>query len=539
MIEAKAFGICPGIEIAEALTKMLKQLKTEEQPCTVVFEKGIYYIYAEKLPVRKMYVTNTVGDNEWRPGEAPHENRAGFLLEGLRQVTLEGNGAEFILLGQATNIALLNCTDVVIRNLRITSFQPDMHELTVVKTGPFYADFQLDAESQYTKTQKGYCFIGEGYCTEFLDSRTTAHWIGKINGKDLGNLKRTGHPFCSAVRMREQKDHLFRIYDPAALRFKKGDRYELFDVRRKYNGIFIDQCQHIRLDGIEQNFNYGLALVAQNSDTLTFSNLRFAPRKEGPRLMASVADFIQICMCRGQVTIRDSIFEGAGDDCLNAHGIHFKIVKKEGNTITVRFMHPQSHGFNPLRIGDRITYVDPDTLLCSGESEILSSEQIDEYQILLHLNGPAKAECGAVIEDIDAAPDLTFEGNRLDRIITRGLLLTIRGRVRIRNNQFIHTTMNNILISDDAKSWYESGCVRDVVIEKNEFLACPEHTVSIKPENKRHAGAVHSGIVIRNNTILTPSYQIKSADRVAIYKNNNHRAAKMKITNSSVSEQKG
>ena len=45
-----------------------------------------------------------------------------FLLEGLRQVTLEGNGAEFILLGQATNIALLNCTDVVIRNLRITSF---------------------------------------------------------------------------------------------------------------------------------------------------------------------------------------------------------------------------------------------------------------------------------------------------------------------------------------------------------------------------------------------------------------------------------
>ncbi len=65
---------------------MLKQLKTEEQPCTVVFEKGIYYISAEKLPVRKMYVTNTVGDNEWCL-ECLHENRAGFLLEGLRQVT--------------------------------------------------------------------------------------------------------------------------------------------------------------------------------------------------------------------------------------------------------------------------------------------------------------------------------------------------------------------------------------------------------------------------------------------------------------------
>lgn len=44
MIEAKAFGICPGIEIAEALTKMLKQLKTEEQPCTVVFELSLIHI---------------------------------------------------------------------------------------------------------------------------------------------------------------------------------------------------------------------------------------------------------------------------------------------------------------------------------------------------------------------------------------------------------------------------------------------------------------------------------------------------------------
>ena len=36
-------------------------------------------------------------------------------------------------------------------------------------------------------------------------------------------------------------------------------------------------------------------------------------------------------------------------------------------------------------------------------------------------------------------------------IITRGLLPTIRGRVRI-HNKFIRTTMNNILISDDAKN---------------------------------------------------------------------------------------
>lgn len=141
---------------------------------------------------------------------------------------------------------------------------------------------------------------------------------------------------------------------------------------------------------------------------------------------------------------------------------------------------------------------------------------------------------GDVIEDIDASPDLTFEHNTMDRIITRGLLLTVRGKVRIRENIFEHTTMNHILISDDAKNWYESGCVRDVVIEGNTFKYCPEHTVCIKPENKRHAGAVHTGVVIRNNTVRTPSYYVKSADSVQIVGNHHEREPKLRIKDSQV-----
>lgn len=534
IINARAFGIIPGQDAAQPLARLAAYLKTAAEPCTVIFEPGKYPIQAEKLPLRQMYVTNTVGDNEWHPGEVAHENRAGLLLEDLADVALEGNGAVFVLHGQATNLALIRCQNVTLHNLRFTAEQPDMHELTVVQKGPGWVDFRLDSESRYIRYGKRYYFVGAGYCTPFLDSRFTAHWIGHIDAADPGILKRVEHPFVASVRLTERSDHLFRSYDPRALRFHVGERYELFDVRRKYNGIFMDRCRDITLEQVEQNFNYGLALVAQDSDTLTFSGLRFAPEADGSRRMASVADFIQICMCRGQVTVQDSYFEGAGDDCLNAHGIHFKIAEWTGDSITVRFMHPQSHGFNPLRPGDRITFVDPHTLLCRGEAVIRESELLDEYQIRLTLDGEIAGTVGDVIEDIDASPDLTFAHNTLDRIITRGLLLTVRGKVRIRDNVFRHTTMNNILISDDAKSWYESGCVRDVVIEWNTFEYCPEHTVCIKPENRTHTGAVHTGIVIRENTVRTPSYFVKSADGVQICGNRHEREPRFCIKDSQV-----
>lgn len=534
ILEARQYGVLPGREVARQLAHMMMELQSVREPCTVLFEQGTYRVDASRLQTCPMYITNTVGDGEWRPDETPHENRAALLLRGIRHVTLEGNGAEFVLYGQATNMALIDCDHVTIRNICFTAVCPDMHEFEVVRAGLFWVDFRLDPESRYVRRGGRYYFTGPGYRTDFYNARATAHWIGKIDRRDSGKLRRVAHPFCGAVRIREIGDRLFRVYDPLAVRFRRGERYALFDVRRKYNGIFINRCAHIELEGVIQRFNYGLALVAQDCDTLTFSGLRFMPQPDGARLMASVADFMQICMCRGRVVVQDSVFEGAGDDCLNAHGIHFKIVQLEGRRITVRFMHPQTHGFNPLRVGDRITYVEPETLQCHGNAVILTSEMLDEYHIRLELDNAAAAKNGLVVEDIDASPELIFAHNRIDRIITRGLLLTVRGKVRICNNIFAHTSMSHILISDDAANWYESGCVRDVLIAYNTFLHSPAYTLAVKPENRRHAGAVHTGITFCHNSVRTPSYLIRSADGVRIYANQTKRKETFQIKHSSV-----
>ena len=162
--------------------------------------------------------------------------------------------------------------------------------------------------------------------------------------------------------------------------------------------------------------------------------------------MASVADFIQVCMCRGDVVIRNNYFDGAGDDCLNVHGMHLKIIdiNQAENKLTVRYMHPQSHGYNSFEPGDTIAFINTKTLCEFGQTMIKDPKLINEYDIELTVDSVENAVTGEVIEDISACPNVYFENNEMNRIITRGLLLTTRGKVVVENNRFINTTMSSI-----------------------------------------------------------------------------------------------
>ena len=161
-------------------------------------------------------------------------------------------------------------------------------------------------------------------------------------------------------------------------------------------------------------------------------------------------------------------------------------------------------------------------MLQEGSSKILKSTLLNETDIQLILDKDSDKWIGYVIEDIDACPDVDFENNFLTRIITRGLLLTTRGKVRIKNNHFKSTTMSGILLSDDAKSWYESGMCLDVSVENNKFDYCGETPVRIKPENIIHSGAVHKNIRITGNEFMNYKgfcITAKSTDNIVVSSN--------------------
>lgn len=509
LISASDFGVVPGREVEKELTALFKNLSETQGEKELYFEPGEYFIDASKCEKELFYITNTVGDDEFKKGEIPHENRAAFNLKGINNLYIKGDGAVFTIDGQCTNMAIRDCENITVEGITIKVVSPDMHELAAERVTPFYVDFRLDRESNYVKTEKGFAFKGTDYQVDFTDRALNAFWIGKISEKALDSVKRVSHPLFGCHKIKELGDHFFRTYYFIPKGIKKGDKFYIFDVRRKYAGIFAERCKNLTLKGIKQRFNYSLALVAQDCENVNVEKVDFSPEKGGARLMASVADFMQICMCRGDVNITDSFYQGAGDDCLNVHGIHFKIESIEktaqGGELKVKFMHPQSHGFNPLRVGDDIEYIDTKSMLSKGKAKILSSSLLDEYTISLSVDSLNGAEKGMVIEDVTACPNLYFAGNELTRIITRGLLITTRGKVVVENNIFADTQMSSILFSDDAKSWYESGMVCDVTIRNNKFLTCGSgKNIWILPENSVHEGAVHGDFLIEDNIFASP-----------------------------------
>lgn len=60
-----------------------------------------------------------------------------------------------------------------------------------------------------------------------------------------------------------------------------------------------------------------------------------------------------------KIRIINSRFEGAQDDPINVHGTHLKVIAYEpGNKIVVRFMHPQSYGFEAFFPGDEVEFTE-------------------------------------------------------------------------------------------------------------------------------------------------------------------------------------
>lgn len=502
---AKDFGIEPGNQSAKKISDALKIMSETEGEKTLVFEKGTYLLNSAECDEKKLFITNTVGDEEFGNGETPHLNHIGLNFQNISDLTLQGNGAFFLIDGKVTNIAIENCSNLTIDGISIDSDNPDLHELRVESVSPFSVTFVLDKISRYKPFENRFAFVGTDYDTDFYENRVKAWWTARIRSDNEHHVERNTHPFLGALKIKEISDHRFKASYASTRRFKKGDIFYVFNTRRQYAGIFVNASKNITLKNVSQHFNFSLALVCQDTENITVDSVNFAPNPTSGRLFASLADFIQICMCKGKVSVTNSHFSGAGDDTINVHGIHLIVKKINGNELTLKYMHPQAHGFNPLHSGDSIEFINPYTLLSKGKSQITDSRLADEHTIIVTVTETEGLAVGDAIEDTTMCPDLYFAGNTTDLIITRNMLITTRGKVVVENNRFLNSSMSAILIADDAKNWYESGMVLDAEIRNNYFGQCYEEFVKILPENGKNTVPVHHNIRITGNTFDSDS----------------------------------
>ena len=359
------------------------------------------------------------------------------------------------------------------------------------------------------------------------DSWTLSEGIAQSYNREKDITWRSWSPLHGLQKAIELEPNLLRFnYDkkPQAI---PGMIFQMRDGYRDEACGLIQYSKNVTLENVHLAFLGNFGLVGQMSENITYRHLTFAPEAESGRTCAGFADFVQMSGCKGKILIENSHFTGAQDDPINIHGTHLAVTEfLSSNEVVVKYMHPQTFGFQSFLPGNEVEFIDPYSLLPLASFKVKKSEMKSAREIIVTLNKPVpdaiREKTELVIENVTYTPEVIIRNNFFSRIPSRGLLVSTRRKILIENNTFFRMQMSGILIADDARSWFESGMVRDVTIRNNNFIECNEPVILIAPENSRNEGCVHRNITITNNRfklIGKDAVSARSVDGIKINRN--------------------
>ena len=485
------------------------------EPIVIQLQKGDYHLSRSTSTKRIYYISNTTSEQE-NPDQTKH---IGLWLKGLKEVTIDGGGARLVTHGEMTTFVIDSCERITLRNFTVTAADPTVPEMTVEEVGNNYMNVRIHPQSRYEIKNGKFAFVGDswrldGGIAQYYDPERDITWRG---WSPLPSLKRAVELEPGLLRFEYEKK-------PQAI---AGQIFQMRDGIRDEACGLIQYSKDITIEDAHFAFLGNFGLVGQMSENITYRRVRFEPEKESGRTCAGFADFVQMSGCKGKIQLEQCRFVGAQDDPINIHGTHLSVRKWIApNQVLVRYMHPQTYGFQSFLPGNEVDFIDVHTLLPVETAYVEKAEMQTPREILVTLteNMPEaiRNQTELVVENVSYTPEVVVRDCYFARIPSRGLLVTTRRPVLLENNTFFRMQMHGLLIADDARSWFESGMVRDVTVRGNHFIECAEPVINIAPENDRNAGAVHRNIRIENNRfelIGIPAISAKSVEGLKITNN--------------------
>lgn len=481
----------------------------------IELQNADYNIHRESSSQILYHISNTASEKE-NPNQTKH---IGLWLKGLKNVTIDGKGAHLVTHGEMTGFVIDQCENITLRNFTVTAADPTVPELTVTEVGERHMTVRIHPRSRYQIKDGKFSFVGDNW--------SLSDGIAQSYDPEKDITWRSWSPLNGLRKAIELEPNLLRFVYDKAPQAQPGLTFQMRDGIRDQACGLIQFSKNITLDNLHLDFLGNFGIVGQMSENITYRNMAFEPEAGSGRTCAGFADFVQMSGCKGKITIENSRFSGAHDDPINIHGTHLAVTEfLAPNQIVVKYMHHQTYGFQSFLPGNTIEFIDPHTLLSLSSAKVKKAEMKNEREITITLDKPVTSKVketeGLVIENVTYTPEVEIRGNYFSRIPTRGILVSTRRKVIIEDNTFFRMQMSGILIADDARSWFESGMVRDVTICNNDFIECGGPVIFIAPENDRNEGYVHRNITIANNRFRltgTDAISAKSVDGLQIMNN--------------------
>lgn len=486
------------------------------------FPHGRYAFGPEGSTQRELYVSNTVGaDPEHRM------KRIGVMIEGLRDVVVDGEGSTLVFHGTQTTVAILDSADITVRDVEIDFARPTVIDALVtgagVEDGHPYRDLTVPDVTAFRVD--GRSVIWEGECgptgAPLWEGAGALDYCQRFDPR-TGRTVRVRDPVFRHVSAVRAEGRRIRItYSTATVPDDVGAVYQYRRTTRDHPGIAAIDSTQVRFERVTVRFLHGFGLVAQNGQDLELDHCVFQPPPGTGRRTAGFADFLQCSGMSGRIVVRDCMFDGAHDDPINIHGTYLALARVEhGDVLVLDYAHRESAGFPQFAVGDEVELVPARTLVpkwppfrvveVDGPSGRDHTRPLRRMRVRVDRRVPSRMGRRFVAENITRTPDVEITDCVFRSTPTRGILVTTRGRVRIAGNVFERMPMPCIFISADARRWFESGPVRDVVIEGNRFVEPGDAVLAVEPSVRRPDSAtpVHGRIELRDNTVVTTASEV-------------------------------
>ena len=461
-----------------------------EAPVEIRFAPGRYDFFLTNATRLQLHISNNNDD--------PNTPKAvALLLKDTRHFRVTGDRADVFIHGKMIEVMLDHAEDVTFTGLSFDYARPTVSEFTVLQVSTNAAEVQVHADSTYTVENGKLAWIGEGW-------RSAGLGLTQECDPTEGRVWRRDSPLRAVTKVEELAVGRLRLSFTKNPGFVTGRVFQFRETFRDCCGAFVLRSRDITFRNCAFHFMHGLGVVSQLSENLTFDHVALAPRPGSGRTCAGWADLLHFSGCRGQILVTDCEMSGTNDDPINVHGTHLRIVDRPApDQVRVRFMHPQSYGFEAFVPGDEIEFVSHVSLCAYATNRVMAVEAKGEKEILLTLAQTAPEQIGEndVVENVTWTPAVTVRNCQVALDSCRGFLLTTRRPILVESNTFTKTTMHAILIADDANSWFESGPVHDVTIRGNRFVRCAEPVIAMAPENHtaKPEEPVHRNIRIVDN----------------------------------------
>lgn len=503
-------------DMTKKIQAAIEQARSYNGKAVVIkLQNADYNLHRENSSQILYHISNTASEKE-NPDQTKH---IGLWLKDLKNVTIDGQGARFVTHGEMTSFVIDQCENITLRDFTVTASDPTVPELTVTEVGENFMTVRIHPQSRYTVKDGHFAFVGDNW--------ELSGGIAQSYDKEKDITWRSWSPLSGLRKAIELDTNLLRFVYDTPPQAKQGTVFQMRDGIRDQACGLIQYSKNVTLEGVHLAFLGNFGIVGQMTENITYRNLTFEPEAGSGRTCAGFADFVQMSGCKGKITIENSRFLGAHDDPINIHGTHLAVTGYPApNQVSVKYMHPQTYGFQSFLPGNQIEFIDAHSLMSLAPAKVKKAEMKNEREILITLdrNIPQtiRDKKELVVENVTYTPEVLIRNNYFARIPTRGILVSTRRKVLIENNTFFRMQMSGILIADDARSWFESGMVRDVTIRNNNFMECGGPVILISPENDRNEGYVHRNIAITNNRFqLTGTNAIfaKSVDGLKITDN--------------------